>query len=388
MIGTGPTRRPTRSIHVVPTIDNEASGPSYCVTRLCAGLAAHGEAVELAVLEPLPSGSDLAFARPFPYGTGPRKLGISPAMKRWLRREVAGGTVDIVHNHSLWMETNCYAAAAARGTPARLVVTPHGTLASHALGRRRLAKTALWPLMVGRATRGVAAFHATAEQEYEDIRRAGFRQPVAILPNGIDVPEAVERPRQARRQLLYFGRLHAIKGIDRLLRAWASLEGRHPDWDLVVAGPGEGGYEVELQTLKSNLALTRVSFPGPLYGTDKLEAYRTADLYVLPTHTENFGMTVAEALAAGTPVITTKGAPWAGLETEGAGWWVESSDEALLAALEAALAEPRDRLEARGRRGREWMIRDFGWDAISADMVHFYEWVALGGPSPAFVRID
>jgi glycosyltransferase involved in cell wall biosynthesis len=377
-----------QSLHIVPTIDNEASGPSYSVTRLCRALLSAGHSTQLAVLEPLPPGPGYEFATAFPYGTGPRRLGVSPKLRDWVAEEARSGDVRILHNHSLWMETNVYASAAARGTACKLVVSPRGTFASRALDRSGLVKKALWPLFVTRATRGVAAFHATAEHEYVDIRARGFRAPVAILPNGIDVPVEATTSRGGRRQLLFLGRIHAIKGIDRLLKAWAVLQDRHPDWDLVLAGPDEGRHQGEMERLAAELGLQRFAFVGPRYGEAKLAAYRSADLYVLPTLSENFGMTIAEALAAGTPVVTTRGAPWAGLEAERAGWWIEHGVEPLVAALDAAMGEPPEELNARGSRGRDWMLRDFSWDRIAADMADFYAWVAEGGSVPPFVKLD
>ena len=377
-----------QSIHIVPTIDNEASGPSYCVTRLCQSLLQAGHPTELGVLEPLPPGPGYEFATAFPYGLGPRRLGNSPKLRDWVRSRAGAGDVRVLHNHSLWMETNVYAAAAARRTACRLVISPHGTFAARALDRSSWIKTSLWPVFVTRATRGVAAFHATAAHEYADIRARGFREPVAILPNGIDLPDALPKARGHRRQLLFLGRIHAIKGIDRLLKAWAVLQDRHPDWDLLLTGPDEGGHQSEMKRLAGELGLQRVDFVGPRYGEAKLAAYRRADLYVLPTLSENFGMTVAEALAAGTPVVTTKGAPWQGLVGEGAGWWIEHGVEPLVAALDAAMNEPAEALERRGAAGRAWMARDFSWERIAADMADFYRWLLDGGPVPPFVQLD
>ena len=113
------------------------------------------------------------------------------------------------------------------------------------------------------------------------------------------------------------------------------------------------------------LGLTRVSVEGPIYGDAKTAAYREADLFVLPTLNENFGLTVAEALAAGTPAISTKGAPWSGLESEGCGWWIDHGVEPLAAALAHAMALPREALKAMGDKGREWMARDFSWDRVA-----------------------
>ncbi len=133
--------------------------------------------------------------------------------------------------------------------------------------------------------------------------------------------------------LLFLSRIHPKKGIPILLRAWRKVERRHPDWELVVAGPDEIGHLSQVRALAGELGLQRVSFPGPAYGDAKAALYRSADLFVLPTHSENFGMAIAEALAYAVPVITTTGAPWAGLEEHGCGWWIELSEGNLVDAL-------------------------------------------------------
>ncbi len=109
---------------------------------------------------------------------------------------------------------------------------------------------------------------------------------------------------------------------------------------------------------------------------------------MLPTRNENFAMTVAESLAAATPVICTKGAPWAGLAANGCGWWIDHGSEALAAALDQAMTLPPDRLRAMGERGRAWMQRDFAWDGVAVRMAAVYRWLARGGDRPAFVRTD
>jgi glycosyltransferase involved in cell wall biosynthesis len=125
-----------------------------------------------------------------------------------------------------------------------------------------------------------------------------------------------------------------------------------------------------------------------VYGQIKLALYRAAHLYVLPTHSDNYAMTVAEALAAGTPAIVTRGAPWAGLLEHGAGWWIEIGVDPLVAALEKALALPDERLAEMGCRGRKWMARDFSWEAIGRNMAEFYRWLRSGGKIPAWVRVN
>jgi glycosyltransferase involved in cell wall biosynthesis len=187
--------------------------------------------------------------------------------------------------------------------------------------------------------------------------------------------------------VLSLGRIHPKKGLDTLVRAWASVEAKHPGWRLRIIGPAELGHDHELKSLAASLNLAGVSIEAPLYGREKLAAYRAADLFVLPTRNENFAMTVAEALAAGTPVISSKGAPWAGLESEGAGWWVDYGQGPLGKALETALALSPDALKDMGARGRAWMARDFSWDRIAEEMLAVYGWLATGAERPRTIRL-
>lgn len=377
-----------RVIHVVPDINKEAAGPSYSVPRLCESLISAGVDVQLAVLDSSGTPVHLPYLKSFSFGVGPRRVGVSPRMQKWLRREAESGNADIIHNHSLWMMPNVYPGNAVRNSNCRLIVSPRGTLSEYAFRRSALQKKIFWHLLQAPSLRQAACFHATSVSEYEDIRRHGFKQPVCILPNGIDVPPMEQMTAGARRQLLFLGRIHPIKGIDNLLHAWKSVEHKFLDWDLHIAGPDNGGYLSQMQALAEKLQLKQIVFCGPLFGGEKLQAYRDASLYVLPTHSENFGMTVAEALAAGTPAIVTKGAPWEGLEKQGAGWWVDIGVDPLIACLEQTLASTPVQLAEMGLDGREWMRRDFSWEGVSAQLLDVYRWLIEGGETPQSVRLD
>ena len=259
-----------RAIHVIPAVNEEASGPSYSVVRLCESLIGAGVNVQLAALEPAPDRARLPYLETFPLGIGPRRLGVSPAMRRWLRAEAQAGEVDIVHNHSLWMMPNVYPGWACRGTQARLVVSPRGTLSAWALDRSAFQKRLFWHALQAPVLRGARCFHATSEAEYADIRNRGFAQPVFVVPNGVDVPALHPRAIGARRQLLFLGRIHPVKGVDLLLRAWAAVESRFADWDLRIAGPDNDGHLRSMQALATTLRLDRVQFVGPRFGADKL----------------------------------------------------------------------------------------------------------------------
>jgi glycosyltransferase involved in cell wall biosynthesis len=303
----------------------------------------------------------------------------------------AARIADVIHNHGLWVMPNVIAARAAARGPTPFVVSPRGMLAPAALAFSRAQKQVFWAMLQGPAIRGAACIHATCEQEYAEIREFGLVNPVAIIANGIDVPELPARPTArpvTERVVLSLGRIHPKKDLSRLVHAWSKVEAGHPGWRLKIVGPPERGHDDELRALVAALGLGRVSVGGPIYGDAKTNAYRDADLFVLPTLNENFGLTVAEALAAGTPVISTKGAPWSGLEIEGCGWWIDHGVEPLGGALAQAMALPREALKAMGDKGREWMAGDFAWDRIAHDMLDVYLWLSRSAEPPPTVRFD
>jgi glycosyltransferase involved in cell wall biosynthesis len=381
------SEKPISTVQIVPNVDEEASGPSYTVVRLCRELLACGENLSLVALDRNIPPQAIPFLKTYPMRSVMTRLGFSPLMRDCLAG--AAEHSDIMHNHSLWMMPNVYPGWAVRGTSCRLVVSPRGTLSRWALNRSAWKKRVFWALMQGPAVRRASCFHATSKREYEDIRSAGLRrQPVCVIPNGIDVPEMKPKPAAHSRMLLFLGRVHPVKGVDILLRAWSAVGPRFPGWELRIAGPDNNGCLPKMQALAGELRLKRVVFCGPLYGEAKQAAYHEAELYVLPTHTENFGVTVAESLAAGTPAIVTKGAPWGGLEENRAGWWIDTGIDPLVACLEDALSRSRTELTSMGQSGCEWMIRDYSWPRIGQMMHLTYKWLLFGGETPSWVRLD
>lgn len=345
-----------------------------------------GQDVTLAVLDGIPMSSPPRFMKAFPLGGGPRRLGRSPEMRRWLTEQATSHAADIVHNHGLWMMPNVYAGAVARKYNLPLVISPRGMLSERAMQSGSVIKRLFWPMVQQPALAATVCFHATAESEYEDIRRMGFCQPVAIIPNGISVPDVLPKQARGSRTLLFLGRVHPIKGLDMLLPAWQAVQDRFPDWRVVIAGPDHGGYLSEMAQLATELRLKRIEFVGALRGKDKWDAYRAAEIFVLPSYSENFGMTVAEALAAGVPAIVSKGAPWQGLEHKRAGWWIDIGVDPLVNCLQEALSQSSGELTQMGYRGRAWMQTEFGWERVGGMMTQTYEWILKGGEKPDWVR--
>lgn len=377
-----------RAIHIVPAISEKAAGPSYSVVRLCEILIQQGCEIVLATLDGGSMATPPSFLKVFPSGLGSRRLGRSPRMREWLESEVKHGKVAVIHNHSLWMMPNVYPGWVARKYKLPYIVSPRGTLSRWAMANGSKVKLIFWPLVQKPSLETVTCWHATAESEYRDIRRLGFNQPVAVIPNGVDVPDLPPKRSSKIRTLLFLGRIHQKKGLDLLLPAWREVQARFRDWRLVIVGPDNGGYLKEMQKLAYKLKLERVAFRGPLYGHDKWMAYLNSDLFVLPTYSENFGLTVAEALAASTPAIVTKGAPWDGLLKNQAGWWIEIGIKPLVAALEESLSRPLEELRAMGELGKNWVRKDFSWYRIGQMMEETYRWIIEGGPPLKWLRID
>lgn len=372
-------------LHTMPDIDNEASGPSYSVIRLCQSLIQSGEDSTVALIG---SNSKFEFLHSFNRGMGPAKLGNSPDMLNWLQNKVRKGEVDIVHNHSLWMLPNVYPGWATKGTRIPYLVSPRGTLSPWAMSSGSSIKKLFWPLVQRPSIAHASCFHATSEAEILDIRMLGFKQPIALIPNGIDLPMSNKSniKDSSRKTLLYLGRLHPIKGLDFLLHAWSFLQLEFPNWDLRIVGPIDNINAQALINLSLNLSLKRVNFSGPAYGTDKFDAYRSSHLYVLPTHSENFAVTVAESLACGTPVVVSQGAPWHGLLENNAGWWPAIGMEPLLESLRSAMSTDDEKLLSMGINGRNWMANDFSWNRIANQMILLYKWLQGNCDSPDFVN--
>jgi glycosyltransferase involved in cell wall biosynthesis len=365
------------------------------VPRLCEALAAAGAKTMLLSVAEEEGGQHDALCRGYSDCRFAWKYARIPILRRLRSSQALSSALhdaaliaDVIHNHGLWLMPNVRAGQAAASVGVPLVVSPRGMLAPAALAFSRLKKRAFWALLQGPVVRTAACIHATSEQEYEEIRGFGLANPVAIIPNGIDVLGSVQptvRP-SAERLVLSLGRIHPKKGLAGLVRAWSKVEDGYPGWRLKIVGPPEARHDNELRALAMALGLTRVSVEGPIYGEAKTTAYEDADVFVLSTLNENFGLTVAEALAAGTPVISTKGAPWSGLESEGCGWWIDHGVDALATAMTHAMALPREALKAMGKKGREWMARDFSWDRIARDMLDVYFWLACSADPPPTIR--
>lgn len=313
--------------------------------------------------------------------SGPAAMQYAPGMASAIRA-LRPNLVDV---QGLWTYPSLANLRHARRTGTPYIVTPRGMLdpwaRRNSAWKKRVATTAFERAHL----RGAYCLRATAEMEAQHFREMGLVNPIAIVPNGISLPKLWLRTTGSLRQILFLSRIHPKKGVDILLKSWAVLQTEFLEWELVIAGIDENGYETELKRLARKLNLKRVRFVGEKHGDEKQKTYRDADIFVLPTHAENFGLVVAEALAQETPVITTHNAPWEGLSHNECGWWIDLNQTQLTDTMHTAMSMVPDRLAAMGRRGRNWVEREFGNEQVAPQMREVYLWAARGIQKPDYV---
>ncbi|MBZ5589446.1 MAG: glycosyltransferase [Acidobacteriia bacterium] len=381
-------------VHTVAGLWEHTGGPAESVPALCRGLAEAGHRVTLITGQ----GELVSAVHALEPAVTVRLVRLGPYRLANYSRESVGAveqesrSAELIHTHGLWLHPNWVSARVARRRGLPLVVSPRGMLAEWALDRRRLFKRVLWHLVDGPACRGAAIVHCTSQGEATEVRRAGCRGPLAVIPNGVDTMsfspavKATGSPREVGHEVLFMSRIHPKKALDLLLEAWAGVRASQPAARLALAGPGEPHNVAWLREMLDGSLGRGVRYLGVVAGEERLRLLRSAAVVVLPSRSENYGMVVAEALACGTPVITTTGTPWHALPAERCGWVVEPEVAALAGALDAALRCSGDELAAMGARGRAFVVREHSLGAAVGRMVAAYEWVLGRGPKPAFVQ--
>lgn len=303
---------------------------------------------------------------------------VAPGWLSSLPREIA--RADVVHVSGLLVWALPYIALLCRLLGKPLVVSPRGMLMTAALGVKEAKKTPFLALLRTLGVGRQAWFHATSEGEAEaiSVRFPGSR--VTIVANGVELPETGEtgpwpEGLPAGDYVLYLGRLHPFKGLDAILEAFARAE--LGTTGLVLAGTGDEAYREALERGARELGIgDRVVFRGEVDGDAKSALLGHAAGLVLASRSENFGVAVAEALAHGTPAVVTTTAPWEGLATHGAGFWVAPVE--LAAGLRRLLALPAEERRAMGERGRAWVASSFGWPAVATQMKEVYAQSLVG----------
>ena len=230
-----------KALVTIPSIECESAGTSYSVPSLCGALSKNGVDVQLHVLDKVPNQKRGYIVKNYVrYRFPVSALGRSPEMLKAFKQELKG--CDVVHNNGIWMMPNVYPSIAKRGTNCKLVFCPRGGLSNTALNRSKIKKFLMGHLCGQyKALRETDMFHAASMKELEEIRALGYKQPIALVPNGIDIPNLEHKPfEEATRKIAFFGRIHATKAVDYLVEAWGNVSAKFPNWSLEIAGPDCG----------------------------------------------------------------------------------------------------------------------------------------------------
>lgn len=388
-------------IQAIASLKKSSGGPAFTVTSLSRELSRMGTEVTLVTQGATEYESLSDYVIPAETGvcsvSVERENGLlAELVARKFRNSVSELCIDgagLVHVNGLWQSSMQATVLAAKASRVPIIISPHGMLEPWALQHRYWKKKVAWWLYQHRLLRVASVIHATAEQEAENLRLLGICQPIAVIPNGVDfdnVRARKESPvlggatKSDKRTLLFLSRIHPKKGLLTLIEAWAHV--RPSGWRVIIAGPDEEGHRSTLEaSIASKGLVNDFDFVGSVDGAEKAALYHSADLFVLPTFSENFGVVIAEALACGLPVITTKGAPWQGLETYRCGWWIDVGVEPLVDALQRAFRTPDSELKAMGERGRIYAENEFSWPEIAGQMLAVYRWVLGQGEKPKCV---
>jgi len=386
-------------VHVTGSLSRLGEGVASVAWSLARYQMRAGIRTQVVGLEDTYTAKDVAKRPPLPWYAGrvfgPLRFGYSPDMRRYLRS--LSGRVDIVHVHGLWMYHGREARRLAAAGDVPLVISPHGMLDPWALRSSLLKKRAALWLYEKRNLREAACIHALCEAELKAVRALGLTNPVAVVPNGVDLPDTSDHnmpdpaPREweNRKVILFLSRVAPKKGLLNLMDAWYAARLGEQDWVLAIAGPDKNGHQAEVQKRIDTLGLnSSVRFVGPQYGAAKEAWLRRADAFVLPSLSEGFTMAGLEALAYGLPAILSHQCNFPEAEACGAALCVEPRPDALADALKG-LAGLSDKERAdMGRQGKALVERHYSWSRIAQRMLRVYAWLMHGGQAPDWIVIN
>ena len=321
-------------------------------------------------------------------------LSYSPGLKSAIARGVA--QADIVHNHSVWMLPNSYSSRAAKRHHKPVVITAHGAIEPWAVRNSGWKKKLVGAWFQNRDLQRASCLIVNNVTEIYGIRQYGLQNPIAVIPNGVHLPEfdppasretflARFPETRGKRLGLFMARVHEKKGLGHLLPAFATAAQSDLDWHLVIAGP-DGGYLARAQSLVEQYGLSqRVTFTGALQGELKASARAAAQVFLQPSFSEGFSMAILEALACRLPVLLTPGCNFPEAVVVGAAVSVEPNIADTTRGLQELLAKSPNELRAMGNRGRELVESRYQWDTVAQDTLTLYRWLINGGPTPECV---
>lgn len=358
-------------VHYIPSIDRTAGGTSTYMQVLAKGL---GEIAEVHIITHASENPLVMKNCKVHYVHNYQPLSYSwNTSIAFLLDEIGP---DIVHVNCCWMPACAAVQRIAQKRGFKVVLTPHGMLEPWIIKRHYWTRKvpALW-LYQKAAVQRADCVQATAESERDNLLKLGYNSNIKVVRLGIDA-ESIEMKRSWKksRQILFLSRVHVKKGINFLVEAADVLRNELQGYKILVAGEGEADYVEAMKRMICDRGLQDiVQLIGGVYGDEKWRLFQTSDFFVLPTHSENFGLAIAESLASGTPVITTVGTPWNDLNSSEAGAWIEIGTEPLVETLRRFLGLSEDELETMGRNGRKLIETKYSAHVMAEQMMEVYK---------------
>ena len=319
---------------------------------------------------------------------GPSKMKYSPNLKKCLRQLAGRG--DFLFSNNLWNYPAYISAKVARQSKVPHIISIRGTLYPWSLAQGKIRKKIAWHVFQKEALQSASLVHVTCRSEYEAVRALGITAPIAMIPHGINSEDYLSLPSKSEAQralelpkgkrfILFMSRLHKKKGLDILLSVWPSIAKSFPDCCLLVAGPDNANYEQKINFLKKQGNISdNLLYLGMLTGKNKLSAFSASEFFVLPTYSENFGVVVGEALAAGLPAITTTGTPWSDISRFDCGKYIELTEKTLKNAIVELLNKSDDNLSAMAENARALIKDRYGWRAQAIKFKEALNYIACG----------
>ncbi len=404
-----------RTANLTDSISRKAGGLHESVRRLVQSLAAAQVEVRVLTARDEFTDQDLGAWYPVPVDVFPRSwphyFGYSPGFLDVLKSY----RPDLTHTHGIWLYPSIATAVYCKQNRVPYMISPHGMVDPWAVRNQRWKKVIAYAMYETNHLRGARCIRALCESEARSIRRIGIKNPVVVIPNGVDLPAPgaerktgiapwTELVEPGRKVLLFLSRIHPKKGLENLIRAWPQSTGSDL-WALAIAGWEQGKHEAELKAICDQLGIiwadardtdrekgdssakfraksASVIFLGPQFGEAKASCYRHCDAFVLPSFSEGLPMVVLEAWAYAKPVLMTPECNLPEGFAAQAALRVGTTVEDIKEELEALFAAPEVALTEIGKRGRELVENRFAWKRIAAQVKITYEWMLGGGSKP------
>lgn len=370
-------------LHTTPTLDISYGGPTTCTYYLVKGLNELIPTDLLTLASEKIIGHD-EFIKALPNDAFSPLL-YSKNFGHYLSEHAT--EYDVIHANVIWYYFSHQARKAAEKANKPFLLSPHGMLYPNALkGKSSWKKRIVMPLFQQDDLERATMLHATCKQEMMHLRNLGYKQPIAVIPNCLNIDSdylqmsGERREENSRRRFGFVGRVARIKNIDRIIAAWNKLGDKTHDAELVIIGGGDDVYMNELKQYVAENGMRNVTFKGFLTGNALRREVHRLDVQLLVSDSENFGMVVPEALINRVPVIASKGTPWNVLPECNCGWWIDNSIDAIAETIMQGMQLSEEERLTMGENGRELVLDKFSKENVANQMLRVYEYVLGIGP--------